>query len=209
MQAQKRSYYSETRDAKAARTRSNILHAAQKLFQEEGFDSVTIDKIAKTANVSTPSIYALFKSKRGVLQALIDDAFPPEQFAALVDDSMQEKSPEKRLSITAKLARKIYDAEKDQTDILRGATMVAPELKELEQEREKRRYQRQGEYIKKLMEEKFLAKGLTLQTARDILWALTGRDMYRMLVVERAWKSDKYEKWLAQLLITSLLDTDR
>ena len=90
-------------------------------------------------------------------------------------------------------------------DILRGASVVAPEFKELEQEREKRRYERQGEYVKKLMKEKCLAKGLTLQKARDILWALTGRDMYRMLVVERMWTSDEYEKWLAQMLIDSLL----
>lgn len=141
-----------------------------------------------------------------MLQALLDDAFPPEQFTALVDDSMQEKSPEKRLSITAKLACQIYDAERELMDILRGASVVAPEFKELEQEREKRRYERQGEYVKKFIEDKSLAKGLTLPKARDILWTLTGRDMYRMLVVERNWSSEAYEKWLTQLLIESLLD---
>ena len=155
-----------------------------------------------------PTVYAIFKSKRGVLQSLIDDAFPPEQFADLVEDSMQEKSPKKRLSITAKLARQIYDAERELMDILRGASVVAPEFKELEQEREKRRYDRQGEYVKKMISEKSLAKGLTLQRARDILWVLTGRDMYRMFVVERGWTSDEYEKWLAQLLVKLFLDAD-
>ncbi len=57
-----------------------------------------------------------------------------------------------------------------------------------------------------MMKEKILAKGLTLQKARDILWTLTGRDMYRMLVIERGWTSDEYEKWLAQILVKSLLD---
>jgi len=203
-QEKKRSYISDTRDAQAAQTRSYILKAAKKLFQTEGFDRVTINKLAKAAEVSMPTIYAIFKSKRGVLQSLIDDALPPEQFAELVEDSMHEKSPKKRLSITAKLARQIYDAEKELMDILRGASVVAPEFKELEQEREKRRYERQGEYVKQMMKEKSLAKGLTLQKARDILWALTGRDMYRMLVVERKWTSDEYEKWLAQILLKSL-----
>ncbi len=69
----------------------------------------------------------------------------------LVDNSMQEKSPKTRLGITAKIARQIYDAERDLMDILRGASVVAPEFKELEMEREKRRYERQGEYVKKLM----------------------------------------------------------
>ncbi|MBP9777417.1 MAG: TetR/AcrR family transcriptional regulator [Alphaproteobacteria bacterium] len=201
----KRIYISETRDAKASQTRAQILKAAKQLFQTQGFDRVTIDMLAKAAEVSMPTIYAVFKSKRGVLQSLIDDALPTEQFTELVDGSMKEQSPRKRLSITAKLSRQIYDAERELIDILRGALVVAPEFKELEQERERRRYERQGEYVKKLMEDKALVKELTLQKARDILWALTGRDMYRMLVIERAWSSDEYEKWLGKVLIESLL----
>jgi len=207
-QEKKRSYHSETRNTQAAETRSRILNAARKLFQAEGFDRVTINKLAKAADVSMPTIYAVFKSKRGVLQALIDEALPQEQFASLVDNSMQEKSPEKRLSITAKMARQIYDAERELMDILRGASVVAPEFKELEEEREKRRYERQGEYVNKMIKEKLLAKELTLRKARDILWALTGRDMYRMWVIERGWTSDEYEKWLAKLLVKSLLGLD-
>src|SRR5208337_3586955 len=111
-QEKKRTYNSENRDVQAAQTRSRILEAALELFQTEGFDRVTINKLAKAAKVSMPTIYAIFKSKRGVLQSLIDEALPPEQFAALVDDVMQVKSPKKRLSITAKLARQIYDAER-------------------------------------------------------------------------------------------------
>ena len=204
----KRSYSSETRDAQAAKTRAHILKAAKKLFQTEGFDRVTIQKLAQTAQVSMPTIYALFKSKRGVLQSLIDEALPSEQFVELVAHSMEEKSPEKRLSLCAKLARQIYDAESELMDMMRDASVVAPEFKELAQERENRRYERQGEYVKKLMKEKSLAKGLSLEKARDILWTLTGRDLYRMLVVEREWTSDDYEKWLAQLLIQSLLQGD-
>ncbi|MBM3192509.1 MAG: TetR/AcrR family transcriptional regulator [Chlamydiae bacterium] len=201
----KRVYNSCARGAQATQTRSSILEAAKKLFQAEGFDCVTIHQLAKEAKVSMPTVYAIFKSKRGVLQALIDAALPPEQFTTLVDDSMQERSPTRRLEITAKLARQIYDAEKGLMDILRGASVVSPEFRELEQEREQRRYDRQEDYIKQMMQEKWLAKGLSLQKARDILWTLTGRDMYRMLVIEKGWIPDEYEKWLAQILIKSLL----
>lgn len=202
----KRAYSSETRDAQAAQTREQILKAAKKLFQRQGFDQVTINELAKAAAVSTPTIYAIFKSKQGLLQSLIDDALPPEHFATLVDASMHEKSPKKRLYITAKIARQIYDAERELMDILREASVVANEFKMLEEEREQRRYERQGEYVKKLMQDRVLIKELTLEKARDILWTLTGRDMYRLLVIQRKWTSDEYEKWLAELLIKSLLD---
>jgi hypothetical protein len=80
-------------------------------------------------------------------------------------------------------------------------------MKELEQERENRRYARQDEFVKLMGEENSLASGLTLLKARDILWTLTGREMYRLLVVERQWSSKEYEKWLAQMLVHALLDS--
>lgn len=201
----KRTYNSESRDAQALKTKTAILESAKTLFQEEGFDRVTIEKLAKAASVSMPTIYALFKSKRGVLQALIDEAMPSDHFTALVDDAMHEASIQKRMAITAKMARQIYEAESELMDILRGASVVAPEFKELEKEREERRYDRQLDFVKALMKEKALAKGLTLEKARDILWAMTGRDLYRLFVVERGWSSEQYETWLTNALGQALL----
>ena len=50
---------------------------------------------------------------------------------------------------------------------------------------------------------------LNRATARDILWMLTGRDVYRMLVRERGWSSQKYQNWLAHALVQSLLTKRR
>lgn len=203
---EKRPYRSVARNAQAAQTRGRILVAAKNLFESEGFECVTIEKIAQSGNVSIPTVYALFQSKRGVLRALMDEVLPADQFDALVEMSIQEKSPEIRLSISAKIARQMYDAEKVQMNLFRGAVVLAPEFKELEKEREMRRYSRQEVTIKAMVREKSLAKGLSEAKARDILWAFTGRDMYRMLVVEQGWASEDYEKWLAQLLINNLMD---
>lgn len=200
----KRVYSSEARDAKAKNTKNRILGAARELFQTEGFEAVTIERLAQAAEVSAPTIYALYQSKRGVLRALMDEALPSEQHAALVEKGKQQ-SPERRVAMGAKIARKLYDAEYAQMEMFRGASVLAPEFKELEIERERRRYQRQEETVKTLWKEGALAKGMTLKQAQDILWALTGRDMYRMFVVEQGWTSGAYEKWLAQLLVTTLI----
>lgn len=202
----KRSYKSAARETQAAQTKARILSSAKNLFESEGFEYVTIEKIARGANVSIPTIYALFQSKLGVLRALMDDALPQNQFEALVEESIIEKSPEKRLSISAKIARQIYDAERVQMGVFRGVAVLAPEFRELEKEREMRRYNRQEVTIKAMVKEKSLIKGLSVTKARDILWALTGRDMYRMFVIEQGWTSEEYEKWLAQLLIISLVN---
>ena len=59
-----------------------------------------------------------------------------------------------------------------------------------------------------MMAQNSLANGLEVSKARDILWAFTGRDMYRMFVVEQGWSSDEYETWLAQLLVKTLMGGD-
>ena len=201
----KRPYRSVARNAQAAQTRGRILAAAKNLFESEGFECVTIEKIAQAADVSIPTIYSLFQSKRGVLRALMDEALPKDQFDALVERSKQAKSPKVRLRFSAKIARQMYDAERAQMDIFRGASVLSPEFKELEKEREKRRYDRQKETIKAMAKENSLAKGVSVNRARDILWAFTGRDLYRMFVIEQRWTSGEYEKWLAQLLANTLI----
>lgn len=205
----KRAYNSQNRNAQAAETRNRILQTARKLFHSEGFEHVTIEKLAQEAKVSAPTIYSLFQSKRGVLLALMDEALPTPQFEALVEEAKQEPSARKRIMYGAKIARQVYDAERAEMDIFRGASVLAPEFKELENEREQRRYLRQEETIRILEKEKSLLPGLGLTAARDILWALTGRDLYRMLVVERGWTSAQYEKWLAQLLVTTLIGDEK
>ncbi len=201
----KRPYRSTARNTQAAQTRSRIMASAKDLFESEGFELVTIEKIAHAAEVSIHTIYSLFQSKRGVLRALMDEVLPIEQFDVLVEKSVQEKSPKNRLCISAKIARQMYDAERTQMNVFRGAAVLAPEFKELEKEKEMRRYNRQEVTIKAMVKEKSLIKGLTETKARDILWAFTGRDFYRMFVVEQAWSSNDYEKWLAQLLINTLV----
>jgi len=205
----KRVYVSETRQVQATQTRSRILESAKKLFQSEGIECVTIEKLAEVARVSAPTIYSLFQSKRGILRVLMDEALPTDQRLALVEESILEKSAKRRLEVTAKITRQMYDAERALMDVFRSACVLDAEFKELEKEREQRRYKRQEVTIIAMVEEKSLAKGLSSSKARDILWVFTGRDMYRMFVIERQWSSEKYEKWLAQLLIKTLIGGDQ
>jgi len=108
----KRSYKSVGRNAQAAQTKERILISAKNLFESEGFEYVTIEKIAQVASVSIPTIYSLFQSKRGILRALMDEVFPKDQFDILVEKSNKASSPKERLLYSAKIARQIYDAEK-------------------------------------------------------------------------------------------------
>ena len=201
----KRSYNSGSRQMQSQNTKNRILDSAKILFESKGFAKVTIEEIAREAQVSGPSIYAIFQSKRGVLLGLMDEALPPEQHAALVEQVKKEKCPRKRIEITATISRQLYDAEKAQLGFLQGASILDPVFKELEIEREQRRYQRQKDSVEEIAHEQAFVDTLSLDKIRDIIWAFTGRDFYRMLVIERGWSSDEYEKWLAEALSKLLL----
>ena len=203
--SKKRPYQSVSRNAQAALTKRRILEAAKNLFESEGFEYATIEKIAQVANVAIPTVYSLFQSKRGVLRALMDEVFPIDQFDPLVEKSKEATSPEERLLYSAKIARQIYDAERAQMEVFRGASVLSPEFKELEKEREMRRYERQEITINAMVKENSLAKGMSGKRARDVLWVFTGRDIYRMLVIEQGWTPEEYEKWLAELLANMLI----
>lgn len=200
-----RTYDSSSRQAQATQTRDRILETANALFEVHGFEGVKIDTIAKEAGVSTPTVYAQLQSKRGILKALLDQSLPPEQFEALVQQARNSGSAIEHLKITAKIARQLYDAEKAKIQFYQGSSMISPELKEIEQDMERRRYQRLEETINAIADECSLAEGLDTTKARDILWSFTGRDLYRMLVIEQNWPSDAYEEWLAKLLAQVIL----
>jgi AcrR family transcriptional regulator len=205
----KRSYKSLLRERQAGDTRRRIVEATRKLLEREGYAGMTIEAVARAAQVSAPTVYAIFKSKTGILIALLDESMFGQDYEDLVRQALSAKDPEDRLRLAAGIARQIRGAQSATFDLLRGAGVVAPEVAKLEQQRERLRYDGEKSMIISLRDSGELRPGLSFQTARDVFWMLTGGDVYRMLVSERGWSPHKYENWLADTLVDSLLAPKR
>lgn len=202
----KRAYKSLIRQRQAHETRQRIVEATRQLLEAEGYAGMTIEAVARRAEVSVQTVYAVFGSKTGILAELLNQATFGPDYEQTVRRTLEEKDPEIRLRGAARIARQIHDAQRSGFDLLRGAGVVAPELARLEQEREQMRYERQEAMIASLRGAKGLRPGLSSRAARDILWTLTSGDVYRMLVRERGWSSQRYQEWLADTLVHSLLN---
>jgi AcrR family transcriptional regulator len=189
----KRPYKSLVRERQAGDTRRRIVEATRRLLESEGYAGMTIEAIAQRAEVSAQSVYAIFKSKTGILAELLDQSTFGPDYEGAVRQALSASDPETRLRLAAPLARQIHDAQSATFDLLRGSGVVAPELAKLEQQRECLRYERQERMIISLHHAGRLRPELDHSTARDIFWMLTGRDVYRMLVRERGWSSQKYQ----------------
>lgn len=62
-------------DLLSADTRARIIAAASTLIAEGGSEAVTTRAVAKAAAVQAPTIYRLFGDKRGLLDAVAEEAF--------------------------------------------------------------------------------------------------------------------------------------
>src|SRR5258708_739967 len=140
----KRPYKSLVRERQADDTRRRIVEATRKLLQSDGYAGMTIEAIARRAEVSAQSVYGLFKSKTGILTELLDQSTFGADYEDAVRQALSAGEPETRLRLAARIARQIHNAQSAAFDLLRGSGVVAPELAKLEQHRERLRYERQG-----------------------------------------------------------------
>ncbi len=201
----KRPYHSQVRQRQAEETRRRILAAAGELFASRGYAVTTLEAVAEVAEVSSKTIAAVFGSKRALLAEVIN----PEAFSTpvklLIEELRATEDPSRRLSLVAQITRQAYEPLASSLELLRTAGAVAPELADLAQQVEARRRRNQARLMASLHEQGVLRSGLSFEEATDVLWALTSYDVYRMLVVEQSWEPERYETWLAQLLVQHLL----
>jgi TetR/AcrR family transcriptional regulator len=66
-------------ERRKARTRGEILDAAERLFLRQGYQATTIGQIAESADVAGRSVYGHFGDKAGLYTALVDQALTLDQ----------------------------------------------------------------------------------------------------------------------------------
>lgn len=204
----KRSYQSKQRTEAAAATRARVLKAAKSLFTRRGIDAVTIADVARAAKVSASTVYSLFKSKEGVLRALMEGTLFGGRYRTALARLDGISDPVEQLSLTAAIARAIHESESVELGLMRGASAFSPELRKLERSFEEMRFEMQRERIERLYAAGRAKAGLELEKARRLLWMYTSRDIFRLLVQESGWSPDEYEAWLARTLLDALVADD-
>jgi AcrR family transcriptional regulator len=200
----KRRYTSRIRTESAEATRARILAAARDLFSRKGIDATTIAQIAARAHVSVPTVYATVKSKTGILRELMQAAIFGPRYAKAVEALAHATDTVQAIARSAEVARAIYEGESAELSLLMNASAFSPELRKLQLEFEQIRLDLQRERVEQLFKHAKARRGLDRQGARHVLWMLTSRDVYRMLVHESGWSPERYQSWLSQTLVRLL-----
>ena len=183
-----------------------VLDAAKTLFARHGIDRVTIEQIGEKAGAATSTVYALYKSKDGILQTIMREALFGERFrsAQAVMDGVTDSAV--LVALTAHVAKAIYVSESAELGLIRGASAFSPALRKIEAEFENIRFEMQRERVRLLFSQSKAKKGLELSKAQRIMWMYTSRDVYRMLVEEGGWTPEQYQQWLSTTLVEALVE---
>jgi AcrR family transcriptional regulator len=209
----RRAYRSTKRAEQAAQTRREITHAAGALFRARGYAAVSMPLIASEAGVAVETLYRAFGSKAGLFKSVIDAAVaggssraevPVEQRPA-IRAVIEEPDPRRQVELYAATQPGIHRRSGPLLRALAGAAAGDPELRELWAEIEASRLAGQDRFVGMLAERGALRRGLSLDEARDQLWALCSLAIYDMLVETRGWAVERYEAWLASALQQLLL----
>lgn len=201
----RRPYNSPARQRQAEQTRARILTAAREAFRSVGYAAATVEAIASAAQVSAKTVEAVFGSKRGILAAVVDPLATAGLPQELVVRIREAQDPLLRLGLVAELTRRVFEASLPEFELMRSAAAVAPEVAAVAEQIGSRRRANQARLVSWLDGAGRLRPGLAPGEATDIVWALTGYDLFRALVTEQRWPADRYQAWLAGTLADQLL----
>jgi AcrR family transcriptional regulator len=207
----KRRYDSSRRRAQAAATRADILDAAQRLFEAQGYASTTMGAIAAEAGVALKTVYVAFETKSGLLRALWNhllrggrDEVPVAQ-QEWYREMLQEPDAERKLRLAARNSRVVKLRIAGVLEVIRNAAPIDPDIGALWSRIQTEFHANQRVIVESLREAGTLDPALDVDRAADILWTLNHPNLWQILVDERGWTPEDYEQWCGDLACSQLL----
>jgi AcrR family transcriptional regulator len=204
-----RKYDSSRRRRQALRTREAILEVARQLFLGGGYAGTTIASIAEAADVSVETIYKGFGGKPGLVRAISEKGLegsgpvPAEQRS----DEMRslERDPYRVMQRWGTFTTEVAPLAAPIVLLLRTAAAADPEVAGLLEELNRARLARMEHNARELFERGDFREGITLEHARDVLWAYSSPELYELLVLRQSWPLELYGRFVAEGMIAALL----
>ena len=197
--------------ARTRLARTAVVDAARTLFLERGYGATTIEAISALSDVPPATVYRLFASKRGILKALLDVSIVGDDEEVPLADRPQVRSlfadpdPENQLAGFVGTTAQVNSRTAPIYRILVSAASSDPDAAALLGELTRQRQQGQGLIARSLARAGALQPKLRERDAADIIHALMSPEVYRLLVLDRGWQPERYERWLRAILVEQLL----
>ena len=205
----RRRYDSGRRKQEALRTRASVVDAAEQLFLSRGYLGTTIASIANAANVSVETIYKAFSGKPGLVRAIWDRALagsgPIPAWQRADDMSSLEPDPRNVIRNWGVLTTEVAPRSAPILLLVRTAAATDPEMAALLEETNQARLARMAHNARQLRSRGELRDGVTIEQARDVMYAYSSPELYEILVLRQGWLLERYGRFVAEGMIAALL----
>lgn len=197
--------------ARTRLARRAVLDAARTLFLERGYGGTTIEGISSAAEIPQATVYRLFSSKKGILKALLDTSVAGDDEPVPVAERSHVRSlldashPADSLARLAAVSVEINTRTAPIYRILVSAASSDTDAAAILDDLTRQRQDGQGRIATALARTRALRPGLRARDAGDVIHALASPELYQLLVVDRGWSSERYQRWLAEALTSQLL----
>ena len=204
-----RPYDRRSRDEQARATRERVIDAARATFLEKGYGATTVLAIAALAGVSVETIYKAFGGKAGLVRAIHQRALegqgptPAEQRSNAM--SAREEDARDLVAKWGALTAEVSPLVSPIHLLIRSAAAAEPELVSLLDEISDARLLRMKKNASVLERLGFLRKGLSVETAAEIMWAYTAPELYDLLVLQQRWSPKELGAFVGAALEAALL----
>ena len=207
----KRRYDSSRRRAQAQTTRRDILEAAQRLFERQGYAGTTMEAIAAEASVALKTVYVAFETKSGLLRALWNHLLRGGRDEVPVAEQQRfreilaEPDAEQQLRVTVRNSVVVKQRIGGVVEVIRSAATIDADIGDLWRRIQSEFHANQRVIVESIDAKGALAPGLDVDRAADILWTLNHPNLWQLLVAERGWTPDEFERWFAETALAQLL----
>jgi TetR/AcrR family transcriptional regulator of autoinduction and epiphytic fitness len=207
----RRPYDASGRRRRAAESQERVLEVARRLFAARGYAETTMEAIAADAGIAVPTLYAAFRSKRGVLDALMhrlvsgEPGAPPLLETAGARAVAAESDPRRVLALFARHVTEVQERVGPIYEVLRHAARTDREMAELLARMQQYRFDNLETIARRLAELGALRAGLAIDAAARTLWLLTSQEARQLLFAHAGWTVERYRAWLEDTLTAALL----
>lgn len=172
---------------------------------------MTMQGIADEAGVALDTVYAAVGTKPRLVRDLIESAISGTGSATPAEDREYVQwihaatSAQEKLTIYARAIRRIHGRLAPLVMALRDASSAHPELAALWRDISERRANNMQLFADELKATGETRRGLTRDEIADVIWATNAPEFYVLLVEQRGWSPERYERWLAEAWARLLL----
>ncbi len=176
-----RPYDMGKRQAAADETGKRIVAAAYELLTaSSGVPGFTLEAVAKKAGVARMTVYYRFGTRRGLLEALFDEMAVKGGIYRMHEVFSRPDGVE-ALGAFIRVLAAFYDSDRTAMRRLRGIGSIDPEFGEVIEARNERRRLGSRMLVERIAQERGRPAPAQVPQAIDVLFALTGFEMFDQL----------------------------